>query len=216
MNLMRQEQLLLPHHFLFPVWMVGCGGIGSPTALLLAKMGCPHMCLMDRDTVEAPNIPNQFFRMEDVGRTKVDALQRTIRTFVDECRVEAHPVFFDGTQAPRGIIISGLDHIDERRKLWEYIRWNVHVPLYIDARLGGESIQVYTLSPVDADQVAFYEESFFDAKDALPLSCTAQSIMYVGFLVAGIIGSQLKKWLRQEPFKQFISMTVSGPGMLTA
>ena len=40
--------------------LVGAGGIGAATALCMAKVGFECLTVMDFDTVEEHNIPNQF------------------------------------------------------------------------------------------------------------------------------------------------------------
>ena len=42
-----------------------------------------------------------------------------------------------------------------RKEIWHNaIRFNVSVPLYIDCRLGGEMVQVYTVRPSSLEDVA--------------------------------------------------------------
>ena len=53
------------------VTMVGCGAVGSFTALALSKMGVGSMTLYDPDTVEVHNLPVQMFTNADLGRPKV-------------------------------------------------------------------------------------------------------------------------------------------------
>ena len=79
MELLRQLDLVKPEALETPVHLVGCGGIGSFVALALAKLGCPHLCLYDDDRVEEHNVPNQLFRLSDVGRPKVEALAEVLR-----------------------------------------------------------------------------------------------------------------------------------------
>ena len=50
------------------VCIVGCGGIGSWTALFLAKLGIAGFELYDEDLVELHNLPNQLFRHKHLGK----------------------------------------------------------------------------------------------------------------------------------------------------
>jgi len=63
----RQLDIVSSEELDFPITLIGCGGIGSPVAMALVKMGCGQISLYDPDCVEAHNLPNQMYRLEDVG-----------------------------------------------------------------------------------------------------------------------------------------------------
>ena len=79
MDLSRQQDLIDPDQLDVPITVVGCGGIGSFVVLTLAKMGCRALTVYDDDRVEPHNIPNQAYRLADVGRLKVEALAELVR-----------------------------------------------------------------------------------------------------------------------------------------
>ena len=57
----RQLGILSPEHMKgIKVTLIGCGGIGSMTGLILAKMGIGNLWVYDYDKIEAHNVPNQF------------------------------------------------------------------------------------------------------------------------------------------------------------
>lgn len=196
---LRQLDILNPNMITFPVTLVGCGGIGSPAALLLAKMGCSQITLIDDDTVEDHNLPNQVYPLTAVGKTKVQACKTMIKSFAD-CQVKVIPQKFSGQFKLSGVVISGLDSMKARKAVWEAVKFNVDVPLYIDGRIGGEVLQVFTVLPSQIEDIEFYEPALFSDEEAQELPCTARAIMYTGFVIAGIIASQLKKWLKQESY----------------
>lgn len=66
------------------ILVIGCGGIGSSTALLLAGSGVEHLTLVDADIIESSNLNRQlFWRKQDIGNTKVATLQREINDRFD-------------------------------------------------------------------------------------------------------------------------------------
>ncbi|WP_162186001.1 ThiF family adenylyltransferase [Burkholderia pseudomallei] len=71
------------------VKIVGCGGIGSLGAVLLAGAGFRRLCLIDADTVERTNLNRQlFWTLSDIGRPKVDVLAEVISARFASTHVE--------------------------------------------------------------------------------------------------------------------------------
>jgi molybdopterin/thiamine biosynthesis adenylyltransferase len=62
------------------ITIVGAGATGSATALLLTRLGVGELCLIDKDTIEESNL-NRLHgaTLKDVGKYKVDVLQRYIK-----------------------------------------------------------------------------------------------------------------------------------------
>ena len=87
MNHFRQLDILNPSDIVFPVSIIGCGGIGSPTALMLSKVGYPEINLIDPDLVEEHNLPNQLFPLSAIGQKKVDACAEMMAKF-SNCSVK--------------------------------------------------------------------------------------------------------------------------------
>ncbi|OXS20625.1 hypothetical protein CGU37_21555 [Pseudomonas fluorescens] len=72
------------------VLIIGCGGIGSSIAVLLAGSGVGHLTLVDADIIEHSNLNRQlFWRKKDVGKTKVSTLQREIHDRFDNINIQA-------------------------------------------------------------------------------------------------------------------------------
>ncbi|TFY88303.1 ThiF family adenylyltransferase [Pseudomonas kairouanensis] len=70
------------------VLLIGCGGIGSTAALLLAGGGVGSLTLVDPDVVELSNLNRQlFWRKLDVGKSKVSILDREIQARFDGVQV---------------------------------------------------------------------------------------------------------------------------------
>lgn len=70
------------------VSVVGCGGTGSATAILLARLGVSEICLIDKDKLEKSNI-NRLHgsTLDDVGTPKVDILEKEINRIGLETKV---------------------------------------------------------------------------------------------------------------------------------
>lgn len=208
----RQLDLVRPEDLGTPVSVVGVGGIGSPTALALAKMGCRRLTLYDPDVVEAHNLPNQLYRLRDVGRPKAEALAELLGDLVDgEVRPIAEAV--DG-QRLEGIVVAAVDSMASRRAIWtQSVRFRGTVPLYVDARMGAQVCRVLTVRPTDPDDVRFYESTLHSDEAALDEPCTAQAIVYTAFGVAALIANQVRRFVVGEPVEpdiilDFVTLTL--------
>jgi hypothetical protein len=69
------------------VAVVGCGGIGSLAAVILAGAGVKRLRLIDKDSIELNNLNRQlFYTIQDIGRPKVDVLAKAIQSrFTNVC-----------------------------------------------------------------------------------------------------------------------------------
>jgi molybdopterin/thiamine biosynthesis adenylyltransferase len=215
MDLSRQADLVDADALEVPVALIGCGGIGSFSALALAKMGCVNLTIFDDDRVEDHNIPNQLYRPDDVGHLKVERLADIIREFTGTT-VEARPERIQ-RQRLQGIIVSGVDSMEARRHIWDRsIRYKAGVVAYIDARMGAELARVYAVRPTDPDDVRFYEKTLYSDDEAWQVPCTAQSIVYNGFAIASLVASQVKRVAMGEPLRREIIFDQKTLTFLTA
>jgi len=203
MDLSRQTDLVDAEALETPITIVGCGGIGSFVVLALAKMGCIHLTVYDDDLVEDHNIPNQLYRLGDVGQLKVERLADIIKSFTGT-GIDARPERVQG-QRLQGIVVSGVDSMEGRRRIWDRsIRFKAGVAAYIDARMGAEVSRLYTVYPADPDHVRFYERTLYSDDEAVQLPCTAQAIVYTGFGIASLVAGQVKRVAMGEAYKREI------------
>ena len=171
------------------VTMIGCGAVGSFTALALAKMGVGSMVLYDPDSVEIHNLSTQFFRDTDLGRSKVEALADQLRAMT-ETSVTAIPEIYSN-QPLEGLVISAVDSMTARRRIWRHVRGNRDIALYVDSRMGalvGQVLTVHPGSPLDEEA---YRRTLHAQSEALREPCTARSIVHtvlgISSIVAGLV-----------------------------
>jgi molybdopterin/thiamine biosynthesis adenylyltransferase len=209
----RQVDIISPDMLVFPLTIIGAGHIGSNVAREFASLGCPQMSLYDDERVEEANIPAGFFRDSDAGKPgeegafKVDAVRETVHLFLPDCEIHAFREKFTGQRPLEGIVVSGVDSMDSRRTIWQWIRSHaILVPLYIDGRTGGEIIQIHTVRPSYQDDIEWYEKTL--EHEGAPLPCGARSIGYGARIAAGLIASQFKKWLKREEYFATLTFNV--------
>lgn len=197
MDFLRQLDIIRPDALDFPINIIGCGGIGSPTALALAKMGCTQLTLYDPDTVEDHNLPNQLFPVTSLGRPKVEVLAEVLEQFTD-CKPVVVQRAVTGEESLQGVCILAVDTMAARQDLWRGIHRNLAVPLLIDARMGGEVGSIFSVHPMEPEEIAFYESTLHDDDEAFQLPCTAQAIIYNALIMASLIANQVKKFALGE------------------
>jgi adenylyltransferase/sulfurtransferase len=74
------------------VFIMGAGGLGSPSALYLAAAGVGTIGLADFDRVELHNLQRQILhRTEDLGCLKVESGKKTLESLNPEVKVKIYP-----------------------------------------------------------------------------------------------------------------------------
>jgi len=179
------------------VSMIGGGAVGSFTALALAKMGVGHMTLFDPDTVELHNLPVQFFRNDDLGRPKVEALAEQLRAMT-ECSVIAIPQAYDG-QPLESVVVSAVDTMTARRRIWRHVQGQRGLPLYVDSRMGALVGQVLTVHPGSPMEEEAYRRTLHSQREALQEPCTARSVIFTVLGIASLVAGLVRNHVVGEP-----------------
>jgi len=194
--------------------VVGAGTIGSWVTLGLTKLGLQNVSVVDDDTIEVHNISNQLYGASQRSLFKVTALNY-------ECSHLSHisiSVFIGKFPIPGDIfkerpliIISAVDSMNSRRAMWEWINQQVpQVDYFIDGRMGGQVIKVYSLNPSNIGDSRKYNDTLHsdtsnvqnqEARDAGDVPCTARSIIDVSFIIAGLIVNHTRKAIMHQPMK---------------
>jgi len=178
------------------VALIGAGGIGSPTALALAKMGIEHIEVFDADTVDDVNVSCQMYGNDDIGKYKVDALEDLVALYADNVII---PRYFnvglrEGVEAD--IIISAVDSLKARKEIWGAVKAG-YSEYYLDARMGSEQFQLFS---VDPHNYLWYEQLVMSYNDEdLPTeACTSKATIYCAFAAAGHIARAVRMILTNE------------------
>ena len=198
----RQLDILNPDNIKnFPITIIGVGAIGSFTALSLAKMGASNLTVYDDDSVEIHNLPNQFYKTSDIMHKKSGCLNSLIKEMTD---IEIHNHFEKfSNQQIGGIVISAVDSMKARMEIWNRIKLNPAVELYIDGRMGGQVFRVYSIRPTDYDDIKLYESNLYSDEEAVDEACTNKAIIYNVLGIASIICNSVKRFVNgEELFKE--------------
>ena len=187
----RQLSIFNPEDCQLPVVILGAGMIGSTSALLLSKLGIEDITVYDGDMIEEHNFPNQMYPKTALGKNKAAALSEIIKewTYTKMVPIEE---YWDNN-CLEGIVISAVDSLKTRQKIWEKCKYSMQVDLFIDGRIGGQQVSVYTIDPKDYDDAKFYESTL--VKKAADLPCTERGVIDVSFFCASIITRQAREYL---------------------
>jgi sulfur carrier protein ThiS adenylyltransferase len=174
------------------VYVYGAGSVGSHIVYLLAKIGAKGITVIDFDKVEEPNIGNQFYKINQIGMKKVEAIKQNIKEFTGiNISIQDRKLVGDDNLdvGADTIHIMTFDNIKARKIVFEQLKG--FLVTMIDARAGGQAYEVYEVNMADEEQCIKYEQSlegkFSDAE------CGLQTVAYNVASLAAEVVSQFKK-----------------------
>lgn len=169
--------------------IVGCGSIGSFTAITLGKMGFKKMYLFDHDKIEKHNILTQFYSNQSIGSKKANCLRNILKNYTISSQPVSMAYKYKKTYPfLTPIVIVCTDNMESRKEVLQgCIKSKVR--LLIDARMGGEAFTVFTVDLTKAKNVARYKKTLHKTR---PEACTQKGIVYNVAMISSVIGSQLK------------------------
>lgn len=199
-----------------PIMVIGVGSIGSYATLALAKLGFQNILVIDDGIVEEENIAPQLYKLTDIGRPKVDALQSTIKQMTGTV-IRTHNGRFEvgdnghintvistamGLANNQGKIenkyspwttIMACDSMSARKASFKYIKeqWSdYHKDHYIDARMAIEFLTLYSFTLNPENNVS-YELTLFSDEDAVQEACTNKAIAYTSAIAGSLIAKNV-------------------------
>lgn len=173
-----------------PIHVIGCGALGSWLVFFLLKMGFKNIKVYDFDKIEEHNLPNQFFKEDQIGKYKVDAIKELYEDFNDcdtnRLEVKNTRITVSGARRLNGIVLCAVDSMAVRKYIYENAMRDGVADLFIEARLSIYGAYVYSLTK-DTDFTK-YEETLYDdteaevspcgvSQTALPAAVNASSVM---------------------------------------
>jgi len=208
----RQLGILDPDKLKSRVTVIGAGGIGSWTVAILSRVGFDDITVYDNDIVSEVNLGYQFFRDKDIGRPKVEALKDVIKEFSNMDLKIKNELYKGG--AYKELMICSVDSMDARINIWDKIKMKPQVRCYVDARMGGEVMRLYTVNPMDVDNIEEYEKELYPSEEAEQTDCSFKSIMYNVGTIASFIVNNAKKYLLNEKYDKEIFFDLKSMAMV--
>jgi hypothetical protein len=182
------------------VTLIGLGSIGSITGLALSKMGVVGLTAFDADVVEAHNWSNQMYSDADIGLLKAIAFRQLLETYGSQTPNAIAARYVD--QPLTEVVISAVDSMESRKIIWRAVRKQPVVRLYIDARMGLETLDVHAIHTcIKTDRVEYAATIIPDA-EALQEPCTARSVCYTPLMAASVICNLIKRYVNMEDMRR--------------
>jgi molybdopterin-synthase adenylyltransferase len=195
------------------ITLIGLGSIGSVTGLALAKLGVVGITAYDADFVESHNWSNQLYSDGDIGSLKATAFTLLLEAYGGQTPNAVPARYTD--QPLTSIVISAVDSMDSRKRIWRAVHDQADVRLYIDARMGLETLDVHAVRPqIKADRVRYTASLCSDA-EALQEPCTARSVCYTPLMAASVICSLVKRLVNDEQMPSRVILDLATFTLLT-
>ena len=188
--------------------ILGCGAIGSSAATQLARMGVDEFVLYDLDKVEVQNIGVSHYVIRDVGKRKVDALDRHLKEINPAVTVHTQFGLFTEFIKPLNesdVVILGFDSMESRLEAAKIALQRGNKPsLLIDGRMGSEQYRQYILKN---PRLQDYVNTWYSDDSASSEPCNAKATSYCSNMSGAFIANAVKKVMNNEAFNSEIIFT---------
>ena len=96
------------------IGIAGVGGLGSNAAVALARAGIGRLVIVDFDKVEKTNLNRQYYFLDQIGKYKVDALEKNINrinkdVIVEKCKTKLKKGTMEKYFSDVDVVIEALD-----------------------------------------------------------------------------------------------------------
>jgi hypothetical protein len=182
--------------------IIGVGGIGTWTSLLLARTGIfSSIFIYDSDTVDKSNLGGQLFGTQDVGMFKVDSVSKMLREYCpDTPEIYSYTEkYLSSTSYP--VVICCVDNMKTRRD--SFTKWKNSLPdllksykyaFFVDGRLLAERFQVYFVTS-DPKRIEAYEKTLFSDDEVPNESCSYKSTSHFAAMISARITQVVTNYL---------------------
>ena len=189
----------------------GAGGIGSWLCYFLAKIGF-RINLYDFDTVEDHNLGGQLFLQTHLGFPKVSAVANIIQSFCN-VPISTFNERVTNNTVTHYFMFSAFDNMEARNALfqvwkrsWESCSPDI-IPIFIDGRLEIEQLQIFCVTPENADR--YEREHLFHDSAVEEAPCTMKQSSHTAAMIGSLMTAYFtnhianiyaKETIREVPF----------------
>lgn len=184
------------------VMVLGQGGIGSWTSLLLSRIGV-RLHIFDMDTYEVHNMTGQIVKLDHIGKSKVEAMSSVIRDFSPTCDVTCYEEKYTEDSQSNDIMICGFDNMVARKTAFS--RWKEYLLqegidkstcFFQDGRLLAEHLQIFNIPGDKPELIEKYEKEYlFNDADVAEVECTFKQTSHCAAMIASHMVGFLTNWI---------------------
>lgn len=186
MDIIKHLDFLDPKGYGKEISIVGVGAVGSRVAEQIARLGFTKITIYDFDKVESVNVANQLFVHDDIGLSKVDAVERHLLAINPNIKVKKFASGWKGHPLSGAVFIA-VDSIDLRRKITTSNMFNDNIDVMFDGRMRLTDAQYFGAVWSDQDsREAFLNSMQFSDEEAeagTPVSACGTTLSVVPTVV---------------------------------
>lgn len=181
----------------------GAGGIGSWTALLLARTGA-NIEIHDHDHVDSTNMGGQLYGNQHIGIPKVEAIRKIIHEFSGSSSVYIYRDKITNISTPYSFAIGAFDNMVARQSIfhiWKNAYFNAGFtdtfdrdrniikikPILIDGRLLANQFQIFCITDESRIEEYGLKYLFTDEEAGERVACTFKQTSHVAAAIASKI-----------------------------
>lgn len=197
--------------------IIGCGAVGSNAAILAAKMGFTRFQIWDDDIVQDYNLPNQAYLPEDIDIPKVDALEKALVQFNPNIIVTKHNRRFTSDLDKDllvGPVLIATDSISSRKDITTAFKFNLNIPLVVEARLIFDAAQIHIVHPTEYSSIQRWERTLHRTDEEVEEGpCNLRLCSTLVYSVIGVLVHQLcipygERRVGDEPIPKRINFSI--------
>lgn len=198
-----------PSIFKKDILVLGQGGIGSWTSLMLARAGAT-LHIYDMDMYEEHNMTGQVVKASDIGKLKTEAVKSIISELSPDAEVSCNGKYTEDSPT-NDIVICGFDNMAARKiafKNWkEFIETLTpeerKTCFFQDGRLLAEQLQIFNLPGDKIEWIERYEkEQLFDDSEVEEVECTFKQTSHCAAMIASHMTGFVTNWLTNVNSKE--------------
>lgn len=212
----RQLSLIDVKNFTKPIRVIGAGATGSWLVMQLAKLGFQNVHIYDFDVIEEHNLPNQLFRIDQLGMNKAQACIDLAKDF-GNVSYTAHDMRVDATTNLSGYVFVLTDTMASRKEIFEgALKFKPQVKSFIETRMGLQGYYIYTVNPMEHDQCEGYAKTLFKDEEGSVSACgSSQSVGVTASACASMALCQMLNVELGQHYEQEFKFSWGGNMLMT-
>ena len=213
MNLNKSRTFFDPDKFDANIHIIGCGAVGSTVAENLARLGIKELTLWDFDDVEEHNIANQMFFVNQINKSKMDAVEEICKMINPEISIKKKGIYTD--EILSGYLFICPDSIKVRRAILETNLGNPNILGVFEGRMRLTDAQHFASdwSTLDKKRALLNTMNFTDdeaAADTPVSACgTTLSVNFTVRCLVSLMVANFVKFILTGELQKMITLDLS-------